>query len=437
MRDRITIVLVKLMSAILARIGRGGSLPGQIALRFHPQVLQGLHYPDKIIVTSGTNGKTTTNNMLQQVMKQSCKHVICNYRGDNLLAGIATLILKHTTMGLRVNSDCIVLEVDELNVPHVLKNIPVSTILITNFFRDQLDRAGEMERVVAKVGAALANYQGRLVLNGDDPNVVRLADVAPVADVVYFGVEQTAMSKATSKEASEGKFCYRCQQELVYAYYQYSHVGRFHCPNCDFGHHDFYTQAKNVDIAKQSFVVDEVVFHMPQDTLYAVYNCAGVISVAKLYNIPLADVASVLQAFELKDGRMESFDIGRPCLLNLVKNPTGANEVMKYIMRHDGAKDIVIVLNDNVQDGTDVSWIWDAHFDLLVNDGTKHIICSGSRAYDMALRLKYENYQGDLQVLPNMEEAVQQLKTMNNEAHVIATYTALQPMRTTLRRNAR
>ncbi|MDF9824063.1 UDP-N-acetylmuramyl tripeptide synthase [Breznakia sp. PF5-3] len=435
MRARITILIVKFIRAGLRLFGRGGSLPGQIALKLDANILKKIKYPSKIILVTGTNGKTTTNNMVYALMRKKYENAICNVRGDNLMAGITTLILNHTSFGLKVQSDCIVIEVDELNVPHVLKNVPVSTILINNFFRDQLDRAGEMENVVGKVGNALATYQGQLVLNGDDPNVVRLADVAPQAEVFYFGVAKNKLSKQVSDEASEGKFCFRCNAVLEYDYYQYSHIGRFHCPNCDFGHHSFYLEATDVDIDKQSFTVDGVVFHTPQDALYAIYNCVGVISIAKLYDISFLVAKEVLEGFELKDGRMEHFDIGRDCLLNLVKNPTGANEVMKYIMRDQEAKDIVIVLNDNVQDGTDISWIWDAHFDLLVDSQTKVIICSGLRAYDMALRLKYENFTGEIIVLPKVEDAIMKLKSLHDHAYVLATYTALQPMRTALRRN--
>jgi len=436
MKARIIIIIVKLITAILRMFGRGGSLPGQIARKLDKNILSKITYPKNIILVSGTNGKTTTTNMVYALMRKKYNRVICNNRGDNLLVGITTLILTNTSMSKKVNADCIVIEVDELNVVHVMKYVPVTTVLINNFFRDQLDRAGEMENVVHRVEVALKNYQGTLVLNGDDPNVVRLADVATKANVYYFGVDENEMSTKVSSEASEGKYCFRCNAELKYDYYQYSHIGRFSCPKCSFGHHPFYLRAQDVNVAKQSFVVDKVKFHTPQDALYAIYNCVGVVALAKLENIDLTLACDVIKTFELNDGRMEHFDIGKDCLLNLVKNPTGANEVMKYIMRDQEAKDIVIVLNDNEQDGIDISWIWDAHFELLLKDTTKSIICSGLRAYDMALRLHYENYQGNLIVLEDVEEAIKKLKEFEHHAYVIATYTALQPVRNILRRNA-
>lgn len=435
MRARITLCVVKISRFLLSLLGRGGSLPGQIGLKLDGQILQKIKYPKEIILVTGTNGKTTTTNMVYRLMQKKYKHVICNVRGDNLLVGIAALFLRNTKMNLQVDADCAVIEVDELNVPHVLKRVPVTKVLINNFFRDQLDRAGEMESVVGKVSKALEDFHGDLILNADDPNVVRLADTSKQAHVYFFGVDKNSESKEISNEASEGKFCFRCNHQLEYAYYQYSHIGHFACPNCGFGHNERYVQASDVNLDTQSFVVENTVFHAPQDALYAIYNATGLIALAKLMDIPFASVQELLKNFELKDGRMESFNIGRNVLLNLVKNPTGANEVMKYIMRDPEDKDIVIVLNDNDQDGTDVSWIWDAHFDLLVDTHTKHIICAGKRAYDMALRLKYEGYEGNLIVSESLEGSIDELKKLDDHAYVIATYTALQSMRKILRRN--
>ena len=433
MRVRITILITKLIRAILVRMGRGGSLPGRIALKLCPQVLNDISYPNKVVMVTGTNGKTTTSNMVYEVLSKQYDRVIGNRKGDNLLEGIVTLVLANTGMNLRVKADAMVIEVDELNVPKVLPKVKVTDFIVNNFFRDQLDRAGEMETIVTKVAHAIQNYEGRLLLNGDDPNVARLGYHRD--NTYYFGVKKNASSKDKTTEASEGKFCFHCSSELVYDYYQYSHIGRFHCPSCDFGNYKLSVVADQVDLENSSFFVSNDVFHAPQDAIYSIYNCMAVILLAKLSSISMEDVKEVLAHFELKDGRMENFFIGRDCLLNLVKNPTGANETMKYIERDQEAKDILIILNDNDQDGKDVSWIWDANFDLIMGEDVKNIICSGLRAYDMALRLKYTDYQGNIIVKESMEEGVHELKKLSHHAYVIATYTALQPIRAVLRRN--
>ncbi len=432
MRVRLTLFVTKIIRFILVKMGRGGSLPGSIALKLCPTILSYLSYPDVVVMVTGTNGKTTTSNMVNEVLSKKYGKVIGNRKGDNLKEGITTLLLANTSFSLRVKADAIVMEVDELNVPKVMKDVKVSHFIINNFFRDQLDRAGEMETIVSRIETALQNYDGIVLLNGDDPNVARLG--YHKRNALYFGVDRCATSVETTQEASEGKFCFHCNAPLVYDYYQYSHIGSFHCPSCDFGQFEYAVKATQIDVLSYRFEVDKVVFKAPQDALYSLYNCMAVIALSKCLSIPLETTSAVLESFELKDGRMERFDIGKDCLLNLVKNPTGANEVMKYIQRDQEDKDIIMVLNDNDQDGTDISWIWDANFELIMDDHVKHIICSGKRAYDMALRFKYSGYQGEIVVKESMQEAVDTLVSMPNHAYVIATYTALQPMRAILRK---
>ncbi len=432
MRIQVTLIVMKLVRFVLVKMGRGGSLPGKIALRMCPDILQHISYPSKVVMVTGTNGKTTTSNMVYEVLQANYKRVVGNRRGDNLLEGITTLVLANTSFRLHMKADAMVIEVDELNVPKVMKQVNVSDFIVNNFFRDQLDRAGEMETIVSRVESALHYFQGTLILNGDDPNVARLGYHRE--NTYYFGINQTSHSVTTTKEASEGKFCFHCHAPLEYAYYQYSHIGHFSCPNCDFGSFERNVVASEVDLDNSRFVVDGMHFHAPQDAMFSVYNCMAVIALAKVNQLPLKSVQNVLEDFELNDGRMEKFNIGRECLLNLVKNPTGANETMKYIMRDEEAKDIVIVLNDNDQDGTDVSWIWDANFDLIMRSDVKNIICSGQRAYDMALRIKYASFEGNIIVKESMNDAIACLKGMNDHAYVIATYTALQVVRSILRR---
>ena len=433
MRIRVTLVVMKLVRFILVRMGRGGSLPGKIALRMCPNILQSIKYPSKVVMVTGTNGKTTTSNMVFEVLSKKYNSVVGNRRGDNLLEGITTLVLANTRMNLQMQCDAMVIEVDELNVPKVMKQVKVTDFIVNNFFRDQLDRAGEMETIVTRVESALLNYKGTLLLNGDDPNVARLGYHRD--NTFYFGIDKTPYSQTTSNEASEGKFCFHCHTPIQYEYYQYSHIGKFYCPTCDFGQFEYLVKASSVDLESSCFLVDGMRFRAPQDAMFSIYNCMAVIALAKVSGVALEKVQDVLAHFELNDGRMETFNIGRKCLLNLVKNPTGANETMKYIMRDQEAKDIAIVLNDNDQDGTDVSWIWDANFDLIMRSDVKSIICSGQRAYDMALRIKYASFGGNVIVKESMDDAITCLKEKKDHAYVIATYTALQSVRAILRRN--
>ncbi len=433
MKVRIALVIGKIIRFILIRLGRGGSLPGRIVLRICPDFLGCIQYPEVVVMVTGTNGKTTTSNMIYEVLQTKYKKVIANRKGDNLKEGITTLMMAHTSLSLQVKADAIVMEVDELNVPRVIHEVGVTNFIVHNFFRDQLDRAGEMETIVSKIEKAITSYKGALILNGDDPNVARLGYHRK--PTYYYHVDKNSESKLTTNEASEGKFCFVCQTPLQYDFYQYSHIGAFHCPNCDFGQHPQNYVATHIDLNKSEFQCMGTTIHAPQNALFSIYNCMAVLSVAALHEVSFVQVNTILSKFELNDGRMERFQIGRDCLLNLVKNPTGANETMKYIQRDHADKDVLIILNDNDQDGKDVSWIWDAQFELLMSGNVKHIICSGLRAYDLALRLKYSHYEGEIIVKEDKEEGVQCLKQFTDHAYVIATYTALQPTRAILRRN--
>lgn len=431
----IRLFIVKTIRFILVQFKRGGSMPGKIALRMDDNILMKFKTPKMLILVTGTNGKTTTSNLIVESLSNAGLKVIGNRRGDNLREGIVTLLCAHSDYAYRVHADAIVLEVDELTIPRVFHQLKVSTFVVNNFFRDQLDRAGEMETILRKIESVLPEYQGDLILNGSDPNVMRLKDKAPLAKAYNFQVARVDDSTETSTEASEGKFCPRCQHALIYEYYQYSHIGKFHCDFDSFSSGDADVFVEAIDYENQSFVVDGVAYHSFQNAIYGIYNCAAVLCCLKSLNIDTKYAQAIFANYELNDGRNEVFMIqGERCVLNLIKNPTGANEVIKGLLRDKEAKAVMIVLNDKDQDGCDVSWIWDAHFDLLLNEQIEMIICSGLRAYDMALRLKVQGYDKCLIVEEDIEVAIKKLNECHESSVILSTYTALQVVRSILRR---
>lgn len=426
----------KCASLLLRLIHRGGSLPGAITLRLCPSIYSHFHYTGAIIVVTGTNGKTSTSNMIADLFTAHGKRVISNRKGDNLKEGITTCILNHTSLFGKVHGDVMVLEVDELNVPYVMRHLNVTAFVVTNFFRDQLDRSKEMELLIQKIEAALDGYQGALILNGNDPNVLRLSDHAPQATLVTFGAEECSVSSKTTTEASEGKFCPRCNHALRYTYYQYSHIGVFKCSHCDFQTPKIDCEASDIDVQRGSFSFAKYTFIAPIHSLYTIYNCMAVLAIAKLHDIPYELVQTVFESVVQPQGRNETFLYQkRPYTLNLIKNPTGANEVLKVIEQDPEEKALMIVLNDNPQDGTDVSWIYDAQFERVLRLSTKLIVCSGQRAYDIALRMKYANYDGEIQVIEDFQKGLERLYEEQKKGYIIATYTALQPVRNAMRRD--
>ncbi|MCR5230874.1 MAG: MurT ligase domain-containing protein [Solobacterium sp.] len=433
----IRLSLVQTMHRILAKTGRGGSLPGSLALSLDSNFIQKFKMPETVILVTGTNGKTTTSNLIAESLRHAGKTVLNNHRGDNLNVGIATLLASGSDSNYQVQADAAVIEVDELTVFRQFENLHPTALVITNFFRDQLDRAGEMETIIRKLMQVTENFEGDLILNGDDPNVIRIADNAKKARIHFFSVNENVVSRNITDEASEGKFCPRCGRPLIYDYYQYSHIGRFRCPYDDFGKITPDLLVSSVDYDRAVFRAEGRTFHSFMNTIYAVYNCAAVLCVMKTLGLDYQAADEVFSNYVLKEGRNEVFNLSKPCTINLVKNPTGANEVMKYITSQPEEKNLCIFLNDNDQDGHDVSWIWDAHFERLDDPLVKTIVCSGRRAYDMALRLKYEGMEDRIRVIEDASEAVRWLDDQNLESYIIATYTALHSTRAILRKEAK
>lgn len=430
----IRLKIVQAAHALLSKAGRGGSFPGELALRMDPNFIEKFKMPKIVILVTGTNGKTTTSNLIAESLRKAGLKTINNRRGDNLNVGIATLLATNADSNFCIHADAAVIEVDELTLYRQFKHLHPTHLVVNNFFRDQLDRAGEMETIIRKIQEVTADFQGHIILNGDDPNTLRIADSAKKATIHTFSVSENEGSEKVSDEASEGKFCPRCGRPLHYAYYQYSHIGRFLCEHDGFGtiHPD--VLVTSIDYKQETFTVDNHKYHNFINSIYAIYNCACTLTVMKTLHLDYTYANQVFETFVLKEGRNEAYALKQPCVINLVKNPTGANEVMKYIIAQPGDKNICIFLNDNDQDGHDVSWIWDAHFERLNVPEVKHIICSGLRAYDMALRLKYEGLEDRITVIEDSTQAIEWLNDASLASHVIATYTALHPTRAILRK---
>lgn len=433
----LALCIAKCASFLLRMIHRGGSFPGSLALKLAPNIFSYFQYHCPVILVSGTNGKTSTSNMICDVFTAQGNIVINNRKGDNLKEGITTTILRHTSLSGKVRGDIMVLEVDELNIPYIMKHLDVSALVVTNFFRDQLDRSKEMEQLIQKIEHAISDFSGTLILNGNDPNVVRLKEKAVHAKAVYFGCDACEVSCKETNEASEGKFCPCCDGSLIYDYYQYSHIGVFHCSNCSFQTPMIDYLASDIQIKEGSFTYQEETFLSPINSLYTIYNCMAVIACSQQHLVPLSLVKDVFTKVEQPQGRNETMMYqGNAYTLNLIKNPTGANEVLKTIELDQENKVLMIVLNDNAQDGTDVSWIYDAQFERVLNLATDSIICSGTRAYDIALRLKYAGYNGEILVYEDFKVGLDLFYQKQEKGYIIATYTALQPVRNAMRRDA-
>lgn len=432
MKNFFIVLIMKLLNISLKIAGKqGGNFLGKIAFDWNPEIFKYFKIDCPIIAVTATNGKTMTNNAIGYVFETAGKKVISNKEGNNMETGILSTLLKHCSLTGKIKADYLVFEVDEGYVPVVFKDLKLDTLVVLDFFRDQLDRNGEVETLILKINEFLKTYTGNLVLNSDDPNVSRLGKANPDnGNVYYFSVEPYKYATKEMKEAGEGKFCPFCNTRLEYEYYQYSHIGKFECPNCNYGDNEIYKLAQNVDLKNRSFEVDGITYKTKFNSIYNIYNFVAVISCVSLYNIDTKIVQKALSKFVLNNGRLEEIEInGIPTIINLAKNPTGSNVSLRILNEDDDEKELLFVLNDNLADGHDVSWIWDIDFSNLNN--VSRVITSGTRAYDMAIRIKTSGFDADkIEAYLDLHEAVKNLYKTNVKKYVIANYTSLQPTRT-------
>lgn len=435
--NRLLILIGKIIVGVLRLFRRNaGNLPGIILWHLTGGRACKMFKVDcPIIAVTGTNGKTSVTNCIAQLFEQSGKKIIINREGNNLDTGICSMLLKYCDSSGKVDADYLILETDESHVPVVYSQLKLETLVVLNFFRDQLDRNGEMETLIQKINGFCKTFEGNLILNGDDPNTARLGRANPGnQNVRYFHAEPYAFATESIYEASEGRFCPFCGESLEYDYYQYSHIGKFRCPKCGFGDWEPYITASGIDLEKPVFTAGGHQYSPQLNSIYNIYNMTAVAAAAKLYDIDQKVTDNVINNYTVNNGRMETFMLGdRKATLNLAKNPVGANMTLRVMNEMNGEKELLFVLNDNVADGLDVSWIYDINFTIF--ERVTRVVTSGTRAYDIAVRIKCSGYDAaNIVVRPDLDDAVEELAKTPGRKFVIANYTAVQPTRAALKR---
>ena len=420
------IIYTKILIFVLKLLGKkAGTYPGRIALKLNKNIRDFIKITGNIIVVTGTNGKTTTTNMIYSILKKSGYKVVSNKEGNNIGWGITTTLIKNCSIAGKIKCDYLVLETDEHWVPIIYSrpNMKIDTLIILNFFRDQLDRAGEIETIVLKLEKFIENHKCKLILNGDDPNVVRIGLKNFKKNNFYYGMSKLDSSYEISHDKMEGIFCPKCKIKLRYNYYQYSHIGSFKCPKCGYGNNKLTTKLTKIE--NNQFIVNKETYETNNANLYNIYNLLSIITLSKIYNLDKNIVNEVFKTFKVNNGRHQIFKINNnECILNLGKNPTGVNVVLRSINHTNENKELLIVLNDYVNDGKDISWIWD--IDLKNMDEFKRVICTGTRAFDLAIAIKCFGYDTDnIIVEENIEKAIDIMMKTKNKKYLISNYSPL------------
>lgn len=431
MRKLLAIWTARLATIAGRLLGKqSSSTPGMIALKLYPNLVRELSKELRrgIIVVCGTNGKTTTNNLLNTALEKGGYRTVCNGTGANMIGGVATAFADACSLTGRFDADWAVLEIDEASARRVFAHLTPDYMVITNLFRDQLDRYGEIETTMALLKEAIDMAEGvKLVLNGDDPLTAQFGEGK---DAVYYGISQQVLPQ---EETKEGRLCVKCGKEQSYHYLHYSQLGDYYCPHCGNKRPAIDFEAKNIDLSESmKFAINGEPIDVNYRGFYNIYNILAVFAALRTAGVSAGELTRVLEEYKPQTGRMEQMNLGKPFILNLAKNPAGFNQAIQTVMLDKRKKDIIVAINDLVNDGQDVSWIWDVDFEKLKDENLNTLSTGGIRLYDLALRFKYADIPVDM-VTKNLREALEMCQKSDAEVcYVLANYTAVYPAKATM-----
>lgn len=417
----ILILLGKLIIKVskIFNLGSGSTWPGHIALAINNKFVENIVDNNKnlkIIIIAGTNGKTTSTALLKHLLEKSGKKVFTNSEGANLINGVASTLIKNADIFSKLNYDYVIFESDELNLPLLLNKISTDKILILNLFRDQLDRYGEVNTIALKWLEALKKLTDKteIFINGDDPQLYYIGTKL-TQKIKYFGIDKKLMKLREIPNDVDSIYCPVCLSLLKYNQLSYAHLGDFYCTNCDF---------KRGDVADFS----ETKIKYPMNGLYNVYNTNAILLLLGIQN------NKWLSEFTPAFGRQEEIIYkNRKIFILLSKNPAGFNQSIQTVseMTKNEKSNFLIILNNRIPDGLDVSWIWDVDFKPIL-DVANNIFISGDRVYDLNLRLRYEGGKENILTFENLSDAVESVvaKTKEGERlYILPTYSAMLEVR--------
>ena len=419
----------------LARTGGGTTVPGKVLTFLTPTAVERLaaRLPQGAALVSATNGKTTTTAMVAEILEGRIR-LAHNSSGANLMSGVASTLLRANEAELGL------FEVDEAALPEVARRLRPRALCLGNLFRDQLDRYGELELVAERWRRAVAQLGDgtSLAVNGDDPQLGDLGRGRP--RTLVFGLDDPRHAAPELQHAADSKWCLRCGTPYDYAAAYVGHLGDYRCPACGHARPPLDLVARAIELHGLDAVSFDLVdgdgalrIRLNLPGLYNVYNALAATALARMLGASREDVKAGLERFTAAFGRFERLPIGdRTLLMLLVKNPAGANEVVRTLVAGGAPRHAVIALNDGIADGRDVSWIWDVDFEPLL-ERLDRVVAAGERAAELALRFKYAGFAEEaIEVVPDLGRALDRglgLTPEGGHLFVIPTYTAMLELR--------
>ena len=418
----------KIVAKVCKMLGKQGvTWAGKIALMIDPKILSELagDVKQKIYVVCGTNGKTTTNNLLCSTLEAQNQKVVCNHTGSNMLNGCVASFVLNTKWNGKLDADYACIEVDEASALRIFPHFKPDYMVLTNLFRDQLDRYGEIDITMNLVRDAMKMAPDmKIIVNADDALSVFVTQESGNPYVTY-GIGEKVFEESIN-EIKEGRFCKKCGAKMNYHFYHFSQLGDYFCSACDFKRPEITYNASHIVTGDHlAFEVENRKISANYRGFYNIYNILASYAAAREAGFDLENYQQVLDHYNPENGRMEHFSInGTEIILNLAKNPAGFNQNISAVMQDEKLKDLIILINDNDQDGTDVSWLWDVDFDRFQADNINSIVVSGIRCQDMRLRLKYVDIPSSLE--PDIEKAIRERITNGcKNLYVLVNYTGL------------
>ena len=422
----IAILACKLLRFVGRRLGRGSSLPGRVALKLDPNILRKLTLPGCILAVTGSNGKTSTVEMIAHVLRENGLKVSYNREGSNQIEGVATFLLSDCTLSGRVKSDVILLESDERFARHTFRHFQPTHYVITNLYRDQLTRNGHPQWVYDAILPAI-HPSTTLVLNADDPLVACFAHQGN--PVKWFGLEEwPGATKEHHGMYHDGAFCPLCGAPMEYELYHYNHIGHYHCTRCDHHrpHPDF--AVTGLDLEAGQLVLDgDTPIQLAFRSIYNVYNILAAWSACRMIGVDKATAAGVINNYILKNGRMVRFTLGQhhgTLLTSKHENSVAYDTNLRYI-RDTKTPCSVLVVVDAISRKYftgETSWLWDIDFDMLAAPHVQRVVLSGRYVNDLALRFECSAVPQDKVVLEaSIPQAVEYLEGSGSEDVYVVT----------------
>ncbi len=426
MKRFLSIVICKLLRIVGKAVGKGSSLPGKFALKVCPDVLSRVKMPRYIIAVTGSNGKTSTVEMLAKILTDGGFKVAYNREGSNQIEGVTTFVLNSCTLSGKVKGDVLLIESDERYAKYTFKHFAPTHYVITNLYRDQLTRNGHPMWVYNAISKSIRD-ESRLILNADDPLVSLFGKDKP--DTVWFGVDRLPTDTTEPDSVyNDGVYCPCCHSKMEYSAYHYSHIGHYKCTACDYARQDTSYTVTEAELNEGYAVINgEDRIDLALKSLYNIYNILAAYTVASLLGMKGSDIAASINNYTLKNGRVVTFTLGQrrgTLLVSKHENSISYNQSITLAAADEAGSDVLIIVDaiSRKYFTSDVSWLYDIDFHRLASDNVKSIILAGTYANDLAARFSYTDIDSEkIKVTQSIDEAVEILANGENRGIYVIT----------------